>query len=135
MSSTCLGSTSTIRTSCGVALSRIDESIALIAPDLPAPVVPATSRCGILARSAPIERPATSLPSQTVSGDQSDGGAWKTSPRWTIRRRALGTSMPTACLPGIGARMRMSAAASAYARSSLSWATLPTLMPGARRSS
>ena len=42
-------------------------------PDLPAPVVPATSRCGIFARSAPIARPATSLPSQTVSGDQSGG--------------------------------------------------------------
>ena len=101
----------------------------MIAPDLPAPVVPATSRCGILARSAPIERPATSLPSHTVSGDQSGGGAWKTSPRWTIRRRAFGTSMPTACLPGIGARMRISDAASAYARSSLSCATLRDLDP------
>ena len=40
-------------------------SIALTQPDLPAPVVPATSRWGILARSAPIARPATSLPSQT----------------------------------------------------------------------
>ena len=88
-------------------------SIALTAPDLPAPVVPATSRCGILARSAPIARPATSLPSQTVSGDQPSGGGCMTSPRWTIRRRAFGTSTPTACLPGIGARMRMSDAASA----------------------
>src|SRR3712207_9440749 len=70
-----LGSTRTIRTSCGVARSRIDESIAFTQPDLPAPVVPATSRCGILARSAPIARPATSLPSQTVSGDQSAGGS------------------------------------------------------------
>ena len=89
------------------------ESIALIAPDLPAPVVPATRMCGIFARSAPIALPATSLPSQTVSGDQSFGGSWKTSPRRTIRRCALGTSTPTACLPGIGARMRMSVAASA----------------------
>ena len=82
-------------------------------PDLPAPVVPATSRCGIFARSTPIARPATSLPSQTVSGDQSAGGSWKTSPRWTMRRLAFGTSTPTACLPGIGARMRISVAASA----------------------
>ena len=89
------------------------ESIALIAPDLPAPVVPATSRCGIFARSAPIALPATSLPSHTVSGDQSFGGAWKTSPSRTIRRCAFGTSTPTACLPGIGARIRMSVAASA----------------------
>ena len=124
-----------MRTSCGVARSRIEDSIAFTQPDLPAPVVPATSRCGILARSAPIARPATSLPSHTVSGDQSEGGAWKTSPRCTIRRRVLGTSTPTACLPGIGARMRMSEAASAYARSSLSCATLPTFVPGASRSS
>ena len=89
------------------------ESIALTHADLPAPVVPATSRWGILARSAPIAWPAMSLPSHTVSGDQSGGGAWKTSPRCTILRRALGTSMPTAVLPGIGARMRMSVAASA----------------------
>ena len=33
------------------------------------------------------------------------------------------TSTPTACLPGIGARMRMSVDASAYAMSSLSWVT------------
>ena len=111
------------------------DSIAFTHADLPAPVVPATSRWGILARSAPIARPAMSLPSQTVSGDQSAGGSWKTSPRWTIRRRALGTSTPTACLPGIGARIRMSVAASAYARSSLSCATFETLMPGASRSS
>ena len=96
-----------------VARSSTLESIALIAPDLPAPVVPATSRCGIFARSAPIALPATSLPSHTVSGDQSFGGSWKTSPRRTIRRCAFGTSTPTACLPGIGARMRMSVAASA----------------------
>ena len=111
------------------------DSIAFTQADLPAPVVPATSRCGILVRSAPIARPAMSLPSHTVSGDQSAGGSWKTSPRWTIRRRALGTSTPTACLPGIGARIRMSVAASAYARSSLSCATFETLIPGASRSS
>ncbi len=76
-----------------------------------------------------------SLPSHTVSGDQSAGGSWNTSPRLTIRRRAFGTSTPTACLPGIGARIRMSVAASAYARSSLSWATFATFVPGASRSS
>ena len=54
---------------------RIDDSIALIAPDFPAPVVPATSRWGIFARSAPIARPPTSLPSQTYIGEASAGGA------------------------------------------------------------
>ena len=36
--------------------------------------MPATSTCGCLARSVPIALPAMSLPSQTVSGDQSFGG-------------------------------------------------------------
>ncbi len=37
--------------------------------DLPEPVVPATSRCGILARSATTALPAMSLPSASVSGE------------------------------------------------------------------
>ena len=45
-------------------------------PDLPAPVVPATSRCGIFAMSVPIALPAMSLPSQTETGDQSFGSGW-----------------------------------------------------------
>ena len=84
-----------------------------MAPDLPAPVVPATSRWGILARSAGIALPETSLPSHTVSGEKSVGGSEKTSPSVTMRRWRLGTSTPTARLPGIGARMRISVAASA----------------------
>ncbi len=82
-------------------------------PDLPAPVVPATSRCGIFARSAPIARPETSLPSQTASGDQSAGRVLEDVAEVDDARRRFGTSTPTACLPGIGAWMRMSAAASA----------------------
>ena len=101
------------RSSCGVARKSTLHNIALIAPDLPAPVVPATSRWGIFARSAPIALPATSLPSHTVSGDQSLGGSWKTSPSLTMRRLAFGTSTPTACLPGIGAKILMSVAAKA----------------------
>jgi hypothetical protein len=38
----------------------------LIATDLPEPVVPATSRCGIFARSATIGLPVMSLPSAMV---------------------------------------------------------------------
>ena len=110
-------------------------SIALTQPDLPEPVVPATSTCGCLARSVPIALPAMSLPSQTVSGDHPAGASWKTSPRWTIRRTAFGTSTPTAVLPGIGARMRISDAASAYAMSSFRFATFDILIPGASFSS
>ncbi|MNS92793.1 hypothetical protein D3C72_1269390 [compost metagenome] len=43
------------------------STIALTATDLPEPVVPATSRCGMRARSATVERPAMSLPSARVS--------------------------------------------------------------------
>ena len=92
---------------------RIEDSIAFTQPDLPEPVVPATSTCGWLARSMPMARPSMSLPSHTVSGDQPSGDSCATSPRWTMLRTRLGTSTPTARLPGIGARMRTSSAASA----------------------
>ncbi len=52
VSSTRLGSTSTMRTSSGVERIRIEVIIELTKLDLPAPVAPATSRCGILARLA-----------------------------------------------------------------------------------
>jgi hypothetical protein len=50
-------------------------------------------------------------------------------------RREVRTSTPTACLPGIGARMRISVVASAYERSSFSAATFDTFVPGASCSS
>ncbi len=43
-----------------------ERIIAFIATDLPEPVVPATSRCGILARSATMDLPVMSLPSASV---------------------------------------------------------------------
>ena len=42
--------------------------MALMHPDFPEPVVPATSACGISDRSVETDCPETSLPSQTVSG-------------------------------------------------------------------
>src|SRR6266404_4222601 len=56
------------RTSRGSVLYRMDRIIALRATDFPEPVVPATSRCGILARSTTTGLPAMSLPSASVSG-------------------------------------------------------------------
>ena len=44
-----------MRTSSGVARSKIEVIIVLMQVDLPAPVAPATSRCGILARFATTE--------------------------------------------------------------------------------
>ena len=43
--------------------------IALTQPDLPEPVVPATSTCGIFARSVQTALPSMSLPSQATSGE------------------------------------------------------------------
>src|SRR3546814_1093017 len=56
-----------IRTSLAEALYSSDSTIALTATDLPEPVVPATSRCGMRDRSATVGRPAMSLPSASVS--------------------------------------------------------------------
>ena len=104
-------------------------------PDLPEPVVPAIRRCGIRARSVQTEFPEMSLPSQTESGLALAGISPKMSPSVTSRGERFGTSTPTACLPGIGARMRISVVASAYERSSFSAATLATFVPGASWSS
>ena len=50
------------RTSAGVALYRIEQIIEFRPTDLPLPVAPATSRCGIAVRSATTGMPLTSLP-------------------------------------------------------------------------
>ena len=65
-SSSIFGSTRIKRTSAGVALYSSDRIIALMATDFPEPVVPATSRCGMRARSATIGLPVMSLPSAIV---------------------------------------------------------------------
>ena len=81
--------------------------------DLPEPVVPAIRRCGMRDRSVQTELPEMSLPSQTESGLAVAGRSSKMSPSVTMFGLRLGTSTPTACLPGIGARMRISVVASA----------------------
>ena len=82
-------------------------------PDLPEPVVPAIRMCGIRARSAHTDAPEMSLPSQTESGLAACGRSSKMSPSVTRFGLRFGTSTPTACLPGIGARIRISVVASA----------------------
>ena len=82
-------------------------------PDLPEPVVPAMRICGMRARSACTDAPEMSLPSHTESGLAVDGSSSKMSPSVTMFGDRLGTSTPTACLPGIGARMRISVVARA----------------------
>ncbi len=115
VSSTRLGSISTMRTSEGLAcISRL-VIIELTKLDFPDPVEPATSRCGIFARFASTYPPPTSLPTPMVIGWVAcwAAGDRSTSPRVTISRSTLGISTPIALLPGIGARMRTSFEATA----------------------
>ena len=83
--------------------------------DLPAPVAPAISRCGMSARFTIRARPWTSLPSATSSGWVAcfAAGERRTSPTITKSRCVFGTSIPIADLPGIGAWIRTSGEASA----------------------
>ena len=81
------------RTSAGVARMRIDMIMALMDTDLPEPVVPPMSRWGIFARSVMIDVPSTSLPMAMSNGPPS--ASLRTSPRKTVWRVRLGTSMPT----------------------------------------
>ena len=92
---------------------RIDVSSELRHDDLPAPVAPAMRMWGILARSAITARPLMSRPMATSSGLVAAlaSGEARMSPTATSWRLSLGTSTPMACLPGMGARMRTSAAA------------------------
>ena len=57
----------------GEACIRIEERIALTQPLLPEPVVPATSTCGIFARSVQTALPSIPLPSQATSGEVFSG--------------------------------------------------------------
>ena len=72
-----------IRTSSGVARSRIEVMSALRQPLLPEPVVPAMSRCTMRTRSASTALPVTSLPSQNAIGDACCGNSPWTSPSET----------------------------------------------------
>ncbi len=89
--------------------------------DLPDPVVPAISRCGMPVRSAAIAFPETSCPRAKRSGRFSR--RWKASLSMISRNAtsemsSLGTSIPTKPFPGTGAWTRMRVAAKARARSS-----------------
>ena len=70
--------------------------------DLPAPVAPAMSRCGIVARFISTAVPSMSRPTATSSGwlARLASGEARMSPRATSWRSLLGTSTPMAWRPG-----------------------------------
>ena len=129
--STTLGSITIIRTSSGVVLYRILIKIEFVNTDLPEPVVPAISICGIFAISATTTRPAISLPAGKASLDLCSLSSLDISNsfRYTVSLLSLGISIPTAALPGIGASIRISAAAILSLISSAKPVILLTFVP------
>ncbi|MOA02129.1 hypothetical protein D3C78_1215670 [compost metagenome] len=108
----------------------------LMATDLPEPVVPATSRCGILARSAMTGSPPMVLPSAMASFALlfSKSRLPISSRRNTVSRVWFGSSMPMALRPGTTAT-RAAIALMERAMSSARPMTREDLMPGAGSSS
>ncbi len=109
-----------------------DRIMALTPTDLPEPVVPATSRCGMRTRSVKTGVPLMLLPSTSgrmasVDRKASDSNI---SRRNTVSRRVLGSSMPMALRPGTTAT-RADSALMERAMSSASAITRDDLMPRA----
>ena len=131
LSSTCFGSTMISFTSSGFALYKILIMSVLIQTDLPEPVAPAISKCGIFAISATTTCPLISLPTANA---MLEGNFWKLSDSSRSRKNTgwlslFGTSMPTAGLPGIGASIRISAAAKFSLISSAKFVIFDTFTP------
>ncbi len=98
---------------------------------LPELVAPPMSRCGVWIRSMTCASPRMSLPSaRGISyGDFCITSREIISLKETMERTRLGTSMPTACRPGIGATMRTLGAARRSAMLSDRLAILDTRTP------
>ena len=98
----------------------------LMQTDFPEPVEPAISMCGILAISETTTLPAMSFPTAKASFDGNSRKVLlsRSSLRPTTVFSLLGTSMPMAALPGMGASIRMSVAA----RFSLISSESPTIL-------
>ena len=126
-----MGSIISIRTSSGRLVISIETMIEFKQTDLPVPVRPAISKCGMLAMSTTMGLPATSLPRKIGIFIERlfDCVSSITSRRRTICRVVFGTSMPTEFLPGIGATIRTLGTRSAIARSSARLVILASRRP------
>ena len=108
--------------------------MALMQTDLPWPVAPAISACGILARSwmtglfVTLSTPSTTGSSIAASAQALDS---MISRRSTSLRFLFGISMPTVPLPGTGARMRTASASRFIAMLFERLAIFSTRTPGA----
>ena len=112
-----------------------EQMIELTHTDLPDPVAPAISRCGVCARSTIWHSP--EIPCPRPIGSLVDAARKSLCSRRvrkpTMARERLGTSMPTACLPGIGATMRTREAASCSAMLSARLTIEESFTPAAGR--
>ena len=107
--------------------------MALMATDLPVPVAPATSRCGIRARSHTTGWPSMLLPSARVSSDSApaNASARRISLMRTISRSSFGTSRPITERPCTTSTTRTLFTDSARARSLAHLVMLLPRTPGA----
>ena len=135
--STIFGSIKTSFTSSGLPLYRRLSRMELTQTDLPEPVVPAMSRCGIFARSVATMLPEMSRPSTTVSLLFSCLNSLESisSRMVTMPITLFGTSIPIAALPGIGASILTPSAARFSAISSERFVILLIFTPAAGCSS
>ena len=101
--------------------------------DLPEPVVPATSKCGIFAKLTITGSPAISLPRAKVTGesDSSNSLDCSTERNRTISRCSLGISIPITDFPGITSTTRTLNTDNDLAKSLAKLLILLTLTPGA----
>src|SRR5215211_4608572 len=106
----------------------------LMATDLPEPVVPAISICGVRARSMMMDSPPMFLPRQSGSLATDSSFTASSSRKYTFSRFGLGNSMPIALRPETTAT-RAESALIERAMSSASPITRDDLMPGAGSSS
>ena len=101
--------------------------------DFPEPVEPAISKCGVFERSMTCASPWMSFPNMTGTAIflYSGNSCSMISRKATTARSLLGTSIPTARFPGIGATMRTDFAAKRKAILSCSVTILLSFTPGA----
>ena len=116
-------------TSSGLAFISKEVMMTFIPTDFPEPVAPAISKWGILLKSAKQTTPEMSRPSGTSKMCLLSRAASMISQKETGLTWVLGTSIPIKDLPGIGASIRTSRAASAKAISSDKETILLTLTP------
>ena len=95
-------------TSEGEALKRMDMIKLFKQTVLPEPVVPATSKCGMSARSTTkvCRKCLYRWPNQSLKSTGRECAWVRTSFKKTAAEEPLGTSTPTLFLPGIGAKIR-----------------------------